>query len=363
MGHIRPFVEEDLAPVAQLHQKVFHTSSSGRAETYDAYFRRVFVDGPSRDEALPSLVYEERDGRIAGFLGVVPRRMSLNGQPVLAAVSSQFVVEPHQHTALVAVQLARTFLNGPQDLSISDEANDLSRKLWEGLGGTTALLHSLSWTRALRPAQFALSFLRERRGFGPIVALATPPARLVDAVVTGCRSSQFFQAAPASSGDSEACEALRIGLRDIAPAGALHPEYDESTFLWLIQRASQRKAGGRLHAAVLGHGDAAGCYLYCLDSTRIVEVLHIAATPSSIHHVLRHLFQHAWAQGATAATGRVEPRFLQAFSDEYSVFHRRGPWMLVKSRRPEIVRAFQSGDASFSRLDGEWCLGFQGSGP
>jgi hypothetical protein len=82
-----------------------------------------------------------------------------------------------------------------------------------------------------------------------------------------------------------------------------------------------------------------------------------------IHHVLRHLFQHAWSQGAVAAIGRMEPRFLQAFSDAYCVFHRRGPWMLVNSRRPELVRSFQTGDASFSRLDGEWCLGFQGSRP
>ena len=363
MGHIRPFADDDVAAVARLHQKVFKTCCGDRAgaESYHAYFRRVFFDNPSRDEALPSLVYEERGGAIVGFLGVVPRRMSLNGQPVVAAISTQFVVEPSTHTALVAVQLARTFLNGPQDLSISDEANDVSRKIWERLGGTTALVQSLYWTRALRPAQFALSFLRERRRLAPIASLAGPAARLIDAVATRCRSSQFFQPASDDTQDSRTFDNVPSGLRDLAHAGVLHPEYDESTFLWLIQRARQRKAGSRLYAAVLGSGAPAGWYLYSLDSTRTADVLHIAATPSSVHHVLGHLFQHAWAQGAVAANGRVEPRFLQAFADAYCVLHRRGPWMLVNARRPELVRSFQAGDASFSRLDGEWCLGFQGT--
>jgi len=32
--------------------------------------------------------------------------------------------------------------------------------------------------------------------------------------------------------------------------------------------------------------------------------------------------------------------------------------MPVNARKPEILRSFQSGDALFSRFDGEWCLGF-----
>jgi hypothetical protein len=35
-----------------------------------------------------------------------------------------------------------------------------------------------------------------------------------------------------------------------------------------------------------------------------------------------------------------------------------GPWVLVHARDPEFVRAFEHGDAFFSRLEGEWCLRF-----
>jgi hypothetical protein len=82
------------------------------------------------------------------------------------------------------------------------------------------------------------------------------------------------------------------------------------------------------------------------------------ADPGAIGDVLDHLFYQASEQGVVAVTGRLEPRFLQALSDKYCVLHRRGPWVLLKARRPELVRSFENGDAVFSRLDGEWCLGF-----
>src|SRR5205807_8138589 len=123
MGGIRPFVDSDIPQVAHLHETVFRPASlvsRHGPDPYRDYFTRVFLENPSRDPSLPSLVYEEDDGRIVGFLGVVPRRMMMNRRALQAAISSQFVVDPNSHTAVAAVQLANTFLDGPQDLSISD---------------------------------------------------------------------------------------------------------------------------------------------------------------------------------------------------------------------------------------------------
>jgi len=359
---IRAFGEGDIAQVARLHESVFQpidrTPRLGD-DAHHAYFRRVFIENPSRDDALPSLVAEEPERHIAGFLGVVPRRMALNRQRIQAAISCQLLVEPGRHAALIAVQLARTFLSGPQDLSISDEASDLSRKLWEGLGGTTALLRSLHWTRPLRPARLAVSVMRRRASLAPIAAVASPASRMIDAVATRLPCSYFYQSKPCDAIHDDECEALLVQHPDLCGAGSLHPDYDDHTFAWLLQRAKQRVAGGRLHAAVIMDGSAVGgWYLYWLDKGGTADVLHIAATPPAIDQVIDHLFHHAWLHGAIAATGRVEPRFLQNFSDKYCFFHRRGPWMLVNSHRPELVRCFQAGDACFSRLDGEWCLGF-----
>jgi hypothetical protein len=49
---------------------------------------------------------------------------------------------------------------------------------------------------------------------------------------------------------------------------------------------------------------------------------------------------------------------MQALSDKYCVFHRRGPWVLVRATNPQVLRSFQNGDVFFSRFDGEWGLGF-----
>jgi len=84
----------------------------------------------------------------------------------------------------------------------------------------------------------------------------------------------------------------------------------------------------------------------------------MAAKPDSIHDMLDCLFYELWRRGAIAVCGRLEPRFMQAYSDKYCFFHRRGPWMLVSARKPELLRLFLNTSALFSRIDGEWCLGF-----
>ena len=117
MGHVRPFADADIPSVARLHEAVFKTGARAEAagrEGYHAYLRDVFLGGPSHDPSLPSLVYEEDGGHIAGFLGVMPRRLTMNRRQFQAAISSQFVVDPGSRPALVAVALAKAFLDGPQ---------------------------------------------------------------------------------------------------------------------------------------------------------------------------------------------------------------------------------------------------------
>jgi hypothetical protein len=363
MGHIRAFVEGDIPRVARLHRAVFKTADRGDAvglDSYHAYFTRVFLDNPTRDNALPSLVYEEDDERIVGFLGVVPRRMRMQGRCFQAAITSQFVVDPAAHTGIVAVRLARAFFDGPQDLSISDEATDIARKIWEGLGGTTALLRSLHWTRPLRPAQLSMAMLRGRPRLAALAVAAVPVAAVVDALATRMPQSHFHQSKPEdSSAETLTEEAVLAYVPEPARTGSLHVEYDERTLHWLLEQAKLRRAGGTLRAAVVRNNEKVlGWYLYHLSRDRIANVLQIATDPSAIRDVLEQLFYQASEHGAIAATGRVEPRYLQNLSDTYCLFHRRGPWVLVKTRQSDLLRSFETSDACFSRFDGEWCLGY-----
>ena len=363
MGPIRPFVESDIPQVAELHRTVFRTAERGdaaMADAYRSYFMRVFLQSPSCDPALPSLVYEEDDGRISGFIGVVPRRMTMNGRRVTAAISSQFMVAPTRSAGLVALRLASEFFNGPQDLSISDEANDTSRKIWEGLGGATALWHSLYWTRPLRPARYAVSVLGARAGLAPLARVAAPVAPLIDAVAARTPYGRFGSLPGAARSPEELTgRTILTSLPRWTSSGALRVEYDERTLGWLLAQARQRKRQGALRAVVVRHGDRViGWYLYHVDVDRTATVLQIGADPASNGEVVDRLFAQASADGAIAVSGRVDSRDLHALTDRYCVLHRRGPWVLVKAKYAELLRPFEMGEACFSRLDGEWCLGF-----
>jgi hypothetical protein len=356
---IRPFVEADIPQVARVHRAAFKPANEISLASYHDYFVRVFLQNPA-GRAIASLVHEEPDGRITGFVGLVPRWVAIGASQYNAAVSSQFIVDPASHVGLVALRLAKAYLEGPQDLSIADEANDVSRRIWEGLGGITASLLSLYWTRPLRPARMAMSYLRERRGFAPIAAAGRPFATAADALTARLPGSQFRRVAPATTAEPLCTRTVVARAPEFCGPASLRVDYDDHTFQWLLERAATQTPDGRLLSAVVKDRSAIlGWYIAHLDRNGAADVAQLVANPTSIDAVLDHLFHHAWQQGAVSVTGRMEPRFMQVLSDKYCLFHRRGPWVLIKAKRPELMHAFQTGATSFSRFDGEWSLRYQ----
>jgi NAD(P)-dependent dehydrogenase (short-subunit alcohol dehydrogenase family) len=141
---------------------------------------------------------------------------------------------------------------------------------------------------------------------------------------------------------------------------ALRVDYDEQTFQRLLDRTLRPSRGARpLNAIVKSGTSIRGWYIAAIGTDGGAEVASIAATAATMPDVLRHLFYHAWREGAVSVTGRVEPRFMQQLSDTYCLFHRRGPWVLIKSNTPELVHALESGRTCLSRFDGEWSLRFR----
>ncbi len=353
---VRPFVEADIPQVAAVHRAAFRRPDDPGLPVYRDYFLRTFLDNPAGCGPISSLVYQEHDGRIVGFVGLVPRRVVFNRCQYQAVISSQFIVDPASHVGLVALRLAKAYLEGPQDLSIADEANDLSRKIWEGLGGTTALLLSMYWTRPLRPARLVVARLQGRLALAPFAVAALPLAAAVDSVAARLPSSPFRQRRPPTSAASLDGRTAVAEAPAFCGDQAAAVEYDYRTYQWLIDRAHTSTARGVLHSVVKNGSATLGWYIGRLEADGNCEVAHLSATPSTIHEVLDHLFYDAWQQGASSVTGRLEPRFMQALSDKYCVFHRRGPWLLIKTRIPELRHAFESGASCLSRLDGEWSL-------
>src|SRR3989442_1191402 len=164
---VRPMTERDVTQVVELYERVFVRPTAGGPQSVGEYLREILFRNPWRDDALPSLVYEDGAGRIAGCLGVMPRRMLLEGRPIRAAISHTFMVEPGSRSSLAALALARAFLSGGQDLSIP-EGGSPSRRILDRFGGSTSLLFSLRWTRPLRPTRFLLSLLKRPRLAAPL---------------------------------------------------------------------------------------------------------------------------------------------------------------------------------------------------
>ena len=81
---------------------------------------------------------------------------------------------------MIGVKLFKQAMEGPQDLSVSDIANDSSRKIWQSMGGTVASWYGLNWLKVIRPGLLPLSVLAKSRLGKPLAWAGRPLAKLTD---------------------------------------------------------------------------------------------------------------------------------------------------------------------------------------
>jgi hypothetical protein len=356
---VRKLEAGDIPQLVSLHRRVFRSDDESPADRYRRFFSEVFLNGAGSGSEAASLVYENAKGVIQGFLGVTARPMLAHGRRITAAISSNFMVEPGA-SGVVAIELLKVFLEGGQDLSIADEASDAARRLWEALGGTTSLGHSLHWILPLRPCSCLLGAAGIREGRRSMLSAALRPlASVADTVVTRLPRGPFQAGASGLQREELDGERLAAGL---AHSGeGIRPDYDVPALEWLLRRAGEITSAGRIQrvAVVTPQGEAAGWYVYYLHTTRLSEVVAFHARPGFAENVLTDLRAHASQRGAVGLTGRLDPRYVQAFSRHYCFLHGSVRWMLVHSCDQELVDTFKAGDTLFSRLDGEWCCHLQ----
>jgi hypothetical protein len=362
MATVRPFVEDDIPAVAALFERAYPDQHWESAAAREAYFREILFDNPWRDLDLPSWVAEE-ESRMAGFAGVMPRRMVFRGRAIRVAVGCQFMVDPNRRHGLTALQLARAAISGSQDLFIADGANDLSRQMWAALGGTAPLLYNLHWTRPLRPARLALSLLEKKHALPRVLAL---PARslsaLADILAARILPGRLERKEVELTEETLDAAVMLAHLPEVTDGNALQPQYDAHSLTWLLQQTARKARHGELRArAVLEGGQRVlGWYLYYVRAGEVGEVVQVAARNGAFGRVLQRLLVDAWRNGATAVRGRLDPRHVQELSDRHCWLRREGAWTLVHSRHADLAAAIHQGSAFLSRLEGEWWLRFQG---
>lgn len=357
---IRTMTLEDVAKIPRLLASDGRSSASDqqRLQTIvNQLFPQLFVQTPHSDPEIQGRVCLDDDGQLTGMIGTIVRPMKFRDRPIRAAVSAELFVDPAHRSKMLGVTLFKQLMDGPQDLALSDIANDKSRKLWQSLGGTVASWYGLTFLKLIRPGLFPLSLLSQQAFGRPLAACGRPLGLLADLLLRrlGHRFTKLNERPKAS------LEPLTSGLfvelfPQFGRADDLRPVYDQAMADWIWRRLEFMYRDGGDSSEVLlrnARGEPLGWFIYQLSSAGIARVTQIVAHPHTVGTVLDHLVHHAADRGAVAIVGRVIPRFLQAFSDRACVILPRSTHLLVHSRDPEITDTFVTGRAFLSLLDGE----------
>ncbi|HLP16755.1 MAG TPA: hypothetical protein VK470_10885 [Bacteroidota bacterium] len=363
MGRVRQLQRDDLSRVVELNNKLFPTSVRIPFEDQLTLFERVCFKNPWHDNDITSLVYEDDQGVLAGFLCVLARPMLLGSRQIRAAVFQHMMVD---RSTLASFQMFRALVEGPQDFSMGENAVDVVCKLWTRLGHPVSRLNSIYWRRFLKPVSIAAHQAARRSSLRAVARASMPVCRAVDALLeripgNPLRVGSHDRRAVSSQIDEELETAMMLGeLPRMTTACALHPVYTAETLDWLLHLLSEETRNGRLQKKLVRDPSGAidGWYIYYLNSEGPSPVFQIAAvSEQKIGHVLDHLFAHAQMHGALELTGRIEPRYMKALREKRCYFMPGRNWMLVHSHDPEILHAIDRGDAFLSRLEGDlWVL-------
>jgi hypothetical protein len=359
MGKIRALTEDDIPAIVALRQKTFRRTYHPVPADLGEYMVKMFLRGPWCDEELPSLVYENKDGRPSGFLGVLPRRMHLQGERLRVAVFTQLMVE-RSSRGFAGLGLVRHFLRGSQDLALSDAANEAGRGVVEASGGRTSYLYSLYWTRALRPWRYTVSTMKRGRLQKAMHRLARPLLALADTAAA--------RAIRASASEAAALPARELTVADMVTHNAamnrglaLAACYDEVMLEQVLNDLARKTDEfGRLRGVLVDGGDGTpiGWYLYYENPGEIGQVVDVAAVNGKYGDILDHMFHDAAGRGMIALRGRLVPKRISVFEEKGCVLGRDGPWTVVHSSRPDVLSAIERGDALLTRLDGEFWMTF-----
>jgi hypothetical protein len=359
MSEIRPMRRGDIAEVAELYRFVDQSDWRIPPEEVPRWLERTLFDHPWVDAQIPSLVYVEDSGAILGFIGSHVRRMRLDGEPIRMVAAGPLIAHPAVRSLAVGARLWRHFLEGPQELTITDGASDEMRQIFELIGGQLMHPSSMAWARVFHPWSYlgnrvlgANVHVRHRikpwaRKLLPLLDMPTTMA------VRRLRAPQ-----PTATTDEPLTpELLLEHMPSVTRSLRLVPDYDLAFLRWLFSELHNNRTWGTPHQRLVRDQDdrVLGWYVYFALVDEGCQVLQIAAQARHAGTVLDSLFAHAVRHGGAAVQGRVEAHILAPLAHRGSLF-RFSPRSLVHSPDPGLLGTITSGHALLTRLEGEWWM-------
>jgi hypothetical protein len=351
---IRPLERDDLPAVAAVYELVMRSGSREAPPGLVPYFERTLFDHPWVDPEIPSLVYEEANGEISGFIGSHVRRFELDGRPVRVAYGGQLVADPRVRHKAVGALLMQRYLVGEQEATATDTASEPTHAMWGRLHGETVGLGCIEWTRVFRPGRFAAERIRVRRRgslAAPVLSAVDPVATRIPGLAGTPVPSDVRAETLTPDGLIEAVDACSAGL-------VLRPAYDAAFLGWLFDELESVSELGSIVRTLLRRSDGSivGWYVYYLRAGGTSHVLQVMAPERSVGATLDHLFHDARAKGSAALRGRLELRLLEPLSRRRCILRYSGGF-LVHSRDNSLLDAIAYGKALITRMDGEWWMG------
>ena len=347
--------------VAELFQRVFLKRANPPTESLVQYLRTLFLESPERDPDIQSQVYVRRDGAVAGFIGALALPMSLSDRPVRAAICSCLMVDRYAEDPLAGARLLRTFLSGPQDISLSETASDVSANMWSKLRGVALPAYSLEWVRLIKPTGFLVELLADRF---PAARILSPLAWSVDAwnrrksAGSSPRWSTVPVIAEAGPGQVNDIAIDNETLIELVPRFTstylLHPRWTSDSLRRILADAAKKARYGDItRRMVVSRGGAPiGAFIYHGRPGRVGYVLQILAAPGQTGPVVDCMIARAAASGLVALRGRTQPALLDAMLTRRCAFTHLSS-TVVHARDRALIEPFLTGHAFFNGLAGE----------
>lgn len=353
----------DLDQVTGLYRRAM--GSDADDESLREWFERMLFSSPFVDPDIPSLVVES-GGEVVAALGSHPRPFRVGDREGVVACSGPMVTAPDARKFAPGAFLARRYLDGPQDLTITDGATEEVRALWERLHGQPAYVRCMEWHRPIRPGSMVASLVSGRRHSrepGPIIS---GMGRAADRVARALPDPPFMRSARSASdfGDRAKGTHPLTGkglielLGEIGPRSRLHARYDDPAQAdWLLQQVRLAPRGDvRARLVRNRDGRALGAFVYYLQERAVSPVVAVLAPDEAIAGViLGAMFEDAEAGGAASLRGRVEPQIMAPLA-QFGCPIRYIGQSLIHASDPATMALTNAPDAIMTRLDGEWWM-------
>jgi hypothetical protein len=355
---VRFFEPEDIPAVARLFLKTFRRGKASRGEPTAALLtqiRAIYFETPWYDPDIRSRVFVDEDGSVRGFIGANVVPMELDGRPLRVAYAGALTVEDAARHPLAGARLVRSFLSGPQDISVTETANATALRMWQKQGIPLDIAYSLNWFRLLRPASGAMSILERRI---PAARLMSPFAHAADRVASLLLSDPFRPVIDASprrlsfqTVEREAFDAAALHLKDLYP---LRPRWDAQSIDWFSRHASVKRNFGepRYRLAMGRDGRPAAAYAYFRRRDDFAWMLQSLVTPEQAGDVIDDMLVDANEFGCAGIRGAAQPWLNGALMSRRSLFLSR-IFFLVHARDKTLLEPFHAGRALASGLAGE----------